>query len=312
MRSLFSIFPLLLSILAIFSVPTTSSAYVEYNCSVSYTNGCKPADKVTSSAEDEKDVNLMPEEKALAYRPNPYRAQLKGKKLPPNFEVDHLGYPTYFTPDAPVEFREMIKEPTELNVRAYINSMAYQASRHERINGMIKSVGAKIKKENVQRLEQDLKDGAANVALLVFLRASTSSYLQSENILKSIAALRNEVGSVAIKYYFTDPVSSFDEKFSGFSPYSSITEFIKDHKLPSPLLVDEESIKTKMDLKWVPSLIVVDRTSGALTKVMGHEPSNTIRNKVLGFLKMIARNTKASKARKAATSGGSLSSKGLK
>jgi len=306
----FLFFGLILGASVLTFSPSPAFAYVEYKCSVTYTNGCQRTDAPVDNKEEEKNVDLMPEEKAIAYRPNPYKHLLEGKELPPGFEMDHLGYPTYFTPDAPVEFREMVKNPTEINVRAYINSMSYQAARNERINELIKEVGAKIREENIAKLERDLKTSAPGVVMLVFLRAIGAPSQQSEKVLKAIKTVREKVGAVKIKYYFSDPVATLDEQKDSFSSYKSVRDFVVKNKISSPLLVEEATVKKKMGLNWVPAIIVVERKSGAMTKVMGYESEQAISDQVLGFLKMIARYSKAAKEIKKVSSSVANSTRG--
>jgi len=203
---------------------------------------------------DKKDI-----EKPLSEKQNPYK-KLLPKKLPDGFEMSKEGYPIYFSPETPIEFREVFKD--HLNdklVEAYINSARYKESKILAVNERIEKVGAKMIAREVSKQKAAFKNNAKDIVAVLWVNVTNekedgSEFIKVLNLLKKYGA---SISAVDYRPNDRTLMNLFGGKDIPMRDYKSRT------KIAFPI--------TKRNKKkaGLPILLIKNRSSNSYTRILG-------------------------------------------
>jgi len=225
-----------------------------FNCNQSYFNGCVD---IENKGKDD-----------IIKKENPYK-KLLPKKLPLGFQLDNKSYPIYASPEAPVEFREMLKNPTDENIKAYLNASKYREAKIKFLNSRMEEVEKLTEREKVAEVEKSRVNISKDIVMSLFLNIASSEYEKSEDMVKAAAELK-KIFNLRVNYYFVDSYRSDFKKMAlrgEKSKYANARSFANLYNLKSTKMIQGSLAESKLGLTKFPAIVVENKKSRIAARI---------------------------------------------
>ena len=240
------LFTLILSFL--FATNLQAGEIKIFNCSSTLFDGCISPDEKDKKKQD------------ITKKQNPYQHLLPKDpygniKLPPGFEMSKDGYPMYFDPQTPIEYREAQKNPTKENIRAYINAWKYMTAKINSFNDMLEEASNDIKKEKIEERNKKFKAGVKNTQAMVFLSIFSDKNL--DKMTKIIKFISDSGIKTDIQLVNSRKSDRVKRVLSGFNPeYKSAEEYITKNNIRLETTWANAKIVRRLGIKNTPSIFL--------------------------------------------------------